>query len=115
MRAHEPNEMDVLPSGASERRSMQETSEAIFRPGGGERWRDPFPMYAALREHDPVHRVPDNGKGEDYYVLSRFDDVFAAAVDAKTFSSASGLTFEYGDMEALGLDSPASQPSLIDF
>ena len=85
---------------------MQEAKEACFQPGGGERWRDPFPMYAALRDHDPVHRVPDNGKGEDYYVLSRFSDVFAAAVDAKTFSSASGLTFEYGDMEALGLDSP---------
>ena len=59
-------------------------------------------MYAALRDHDPVHHVDDNGDGEDYWVLSRFRDVFAAAVDAKTFSSAQGLTFMYGEREALG-------------
>ena len=85
---------------------MPNPDQAVFQPGGGENWRDPFPMYEALREHDPVHRVPDNGEGQDYWVLSRFQDVFAAAVDARTFSSASGLTFSYGDMEKLGLDSP---------
>lgn len=85
---------------------MTDPGEARFVPGGGEGWRDPFSMYAALREHDPVHHVPDNGHGEDYFVLSRFTDVFAAAIDAATFSSASGLTFEYGDMERLGLESP---------
>jgi cytochrome P450 len=85
---------------------MSDPSEAVFQPGGGENWREPWPMYAALREHDPVHRVPDNGRGEDYWVLARFADVFAAAVDAKTFSSASGLTPEYGEMERLGLESP---------
>jgi len=85
---------------------MSSPDQAIFRPGGGEDWRDPFPMYQALRDYDPVHRVPDNGEGQDYWVLSRFQDVFAAAVDAGTFSSASGLTFAYGDMEKLGLESP---------
>ena len=83
---------------------MSDAAGAHFEPLGGERWRDPFSMYRALRDHDPVHRVPDNGDGEDYWVLSRFRDVFAAAVDAKTFSSASGLTFAYGDMASLGLD-----------
>ncbi len=24
---------------------------------GGESWRDPFTMYRALRDHDPVHHV----------------------------------------------------------
>ena len=85
---------------------MNDASAARFVPGGGEDWRNPFPMYAALREQDPVHHVPDNGSGEDYFVLSRFADVFAAAIDAATFSSASGLTFEYGEMERLGLESP---------
>jgi hypothetical protein len=56
-------------------------------------------MYAALRDHDPVHHV-DHG---DYWVLSRFADVFAAARDTATFSSAQGLTFRYGDMDAAGL------------
>jgi cytochrome P450 len=77
-----------------------------FVPGGGDAWRDPFPMYRALREHDPVHRVPDNGAGQDYWVLSRWQDVLAAAIDAETFSSASGLTFHYDEMEKLGLQSP---------
>lgn len=85
---------------------MSDAADAHFEPLGGERWRDPFSMYRALRDHDPVHRVPDNGEGEDYWVLSRFRDVFAAAVDAKTFSSASGLTFAYGDMASLGLEAP---------
>jgi cytochrome P450 len=63
-------------------------------------------MYKALRDRDPVHHVPDNGDGEDYWVLSRFGHVRDAAVDAATFSSASGLTFLYGEMEKLGLESP---------
>ncbi len=85
---------------------MSSENGVKFEPGGGDAWRDPFPMYRALRDHDPVHRVPDNGEGEDYWVLSRWQDVLAAAVDAGTFSSASGLTFHYGEMEKLGLESP---------
>ncbi len=85
---------------------MTEPTLARFEPRSAETWRDPFSMYRALRDHDPVHRVPDNGEGEDYWVLSRFEHVLAAAVDAATFSSASGLTFHYGEMEKLGLESP---------
>ena len=33
---------------------------------------------------------------DDYWVLSRFADVFAAARDTAAFSSAQGLTFHYG-------------------
>ncbi len=84
--------------------SMQ--SQARFEPRGGESWREPFAMYRALRDHDPVHHVADNGEGQDYWVLSRFADVLDAAVDARTFSSASGLTFSYGEMERLGLEAP---------
>jgi cytochrome P450 family 130 len=54
-------------------------------------------MYAALREHDPIHHVKEG----DYWVLSRFGHVFDAARDATTFSSAQGLTFTYGDMDFL--------------
>jgi cytochrome P450 len=80
--------------------------EARFVPRGGETWRDPFGMYAALRDHDPVHHVPDNGEGEDYWVLSRYRDVFDAAVDYETFSSADGLTFTYGEKERIGIEAP---------
>ena len=78
----------------------------IFTPRGGEAWRDPFPMYRALRERDPVHHVEDNGEGQDYWVLSRFAHVHDAAIDAGTYSSASGLTISYDDMQKLGLESP---------
>jgi cytochrome P450 len=71
-----------------------------FVPRGGAGWRDPFTMYAELRDHDPVHHV---ARG-DYWVLSRYDDVFAAARDTATFSSAQGLTFVYDDMQQLGLE-----------
>lgn len=71
-----------------------------FVPRTAESWRDPWPMYASLRERDPAHHVIDG----DYWVLSRFDDVFAAARDTSTFSSAQGLTFHYGERESAGID-----------
>ncbi|GCE36392.1 putative cytochrome P450 hydroxylase [Rhodococcus wratislaviensis] len=65
-------------------------------------------MYAALRDHDPVHHVvPEDAPGNDYWVLSRHTDVYAAARDAETFSSAAGLTTTYGELEKIGLqDNP---------
>jgi cytochrome P450 len=56
-------------------------------------------MYESLRELDPVHHVADG----DYWVLSRFDDVWNAARDTATFSSAEGLTTTYGEREKIGL------------
>ena len=79
-------------------------SDVVFEPRSGESWRDPFPMYKALRDHDPVHRF-ENERGE-FWALSRFKDVFAAAIDAGTFSSAQGLTINYGEMEQFDLESP---------
>lgn len=79
---------------------MTTAADAHFRPRSGPTWADPFGMYAALRDHDPVHHVADG----DYYVLTRFADVFAAARDTETYSSAQGLTFTYGDRELAGLD-----------
>lgn len=85
---------------------MPTPAPAVFEPRSGETWRDPFPMYAALRDHDPVHHVETEDPAADYWVLSRFRDVFAAVVDAATFSSASGLTFGYGEKEKLGIEAP---------
>jgi cytochrome P450 len=81
---------------------MSTPAEAVFTPQGGESWRDPFSMYRALRDHDPVHYVEEG----DYWVLSRFDHIFAAAVDAGTWSSADGLTFTYGEREQLPVEAP---------
>jgi cytochrome P450 len=43
---------------------------------------DPFPTYRALRELDPVRRMPDGS-----VFLSRYDDVLAVYKDPVTFSS----------------------------
>lgn len=65
-------------------------------------------MYQALRDHDPVHHViPPDRPDDDYYVLSRHADIWAAARDHETFSSAQGLTVNYGELELIGLqDNP---------
>lgn len=92
-----------------------------FTLRSGESWRDPFPMYAALRDRDPVHHVvPERCPEEDFYVLTRHADVMAAARDWETYSSARGLTVTYGELERIGLqDNPPlvmlDPPSHTDF
>ena len=66
-----------------------------FQPFGRDTWRDPYPLYRWLRAEDPVHRAPIG-----CWVITRFADVWRAAGDTATFSSAQGLTFEN---EAVGL------------
>ncbi|MBF6210489.1 cytochrome P450 [Nocardia puris] len=78
--------------------------ESAFELRSGESWREPWPMYTWLRDHDPVHHaVPPGRPDQDYYVLSRFADVYDAVRDAETFSSASGITVDYHDLDKLGL------------
>src|SRR5262245_7015969 len=81
------------------RRRRASLSRVAFELRSAETWRDPFPAYTALREHDPVHYAAWG----DFYVLSRFEDVWAAAGDPATFSSARGLTVSYGEVEATGM------------
>src|ERR1700757_644497 len=82
--------------------------EPRFQLATAETWPNPWPMYRALRDHDPVHHVvPEAQPDDDYYVLSRHADVWSAARDHQTFSSAKGLTVNYGDLEMIGLqDNP---------
>jgi cytochrome P450 family 130 len=65
----------------------------LFEPRSGDSWRDPWASYAELREADPVH---DAG---GYWVLSRFEEVYDAARDTATYSSARGLTMTDGEAE----------------
>lgn len=67
--------------------------EPRYELRGGERWRDPYDDYRRLRDDDPVHRVEHPELGT-FWVLSRFSDVFDAARDTETFSSARGLTLD---------------------
>lgn len=74
-------------------------------------WPAPWQMYADLRDHDPVHHViPDGAPDHDYYVLSRHADIWSAAADHETFSSAQGLTVNYGELEMIGL---ADNPPMV--
>ncbi|WP_459972262.1 cytochrome P450 [Mycobacterium sp. MUNTM1] len=87
---------------------MSHGAPVKFQLATADTWPNPWPMYRALRDHDPVHHVvPANHPEDDYYVLSRHADVWAAARDHETYSSAQGLTVNYGDLEMIGLqDNP---------
>jgi cytochrome P450 len=63
---------------------------------------DPYPGYRQLREHDPVHRHKGRGGDSDFYVLSRFADIWDAVRRPTVFSSASGITFR-NEVDELGL------------
>ncbi len=76
----------------------------------GASWADPWPMYSALRDTDPVHHIDTGIPGQDYWVLSRHADVWRAARDHETFSSADGLTVNYGELELIGL---ADNPPMV--
>ncbi|SDK09883.1 hypothetical protein SAMN05428985_102656 [Nocardioides sp. YR527] len=79
---------------------------AAYVPPTGPSWADPWPMYAALREHEPVHHV---ARG-DYWVLTRHDDVYTAVRDHDTFSSTGGLTTAHDELERIGL---ADNPPMV--
>lgn len=87
---------------------MSHDAPVKFQLATADTWSNPWAMYRALRDHDPVHHVvPPNHPEHDYYVLSRHADVWAAARDHETYSSAQGLTVNYGDLEMIGLqDNP---------
>jgi len=55
---------------------------------------DPYPWYHALREHDPVHRMPDGS-----YFITRYDDCETLYKDARTYSSDKKIEFKpkFGD------------------
>jgi cytochrome P450 family 130 len=88
--------------------ALSHSVPAKFQLATADTWAAPWPMYQALRDHDPVHHVvPEEHPGNDYYVLSRHADIFTAARDHETFSSAEGLTVNYGELDMIGLrDNP---------
>jgi len=66
---------------------------------GGEAWRDPYSSYKFLRDNDPVHLVQHSTYG-DFWVLTRFNDVFDAVRNPEVFCSSQGLTPDKNAMEA---------------
>ena len=55
---------------------------------------NPYPYYHALREYDPVHRMPDGS-----YIVTRYDDCETLYKDARTYSSDKKIEFKpkFGD------------------
>jgi cytochrome P450 len=49
---------------------------------------DPYPTYRALRQFDPVHRMPDGS-----YFLTRYDDCLSVYRDTETWSSDKKIDF----------------------
>lgn len=58
---------------------------------------DPYPTYKALREQDPVHYNADL----DLWFLTKWDDVFGAFRDFKSFINTGATSLEKGSTEAL--------------
>ncbi len=90
--------------------TLSHDTPARFQLTTAATWPNPWPMYRALRDHDPVHHVVPDNPDRDYYVLSRHADIFTAARDHETFSSAQGLTVNYGELELMGL---ADNPPMV--
>jgi cytochrome P450 len=71
----------------------------LYDPYDAATLHDPYPAYRRLRDEAPVYHQEER----NFWVLSRFSDVFAAVTDSATFSSAQGLTFEPDEILKLGL------------
>ena len=79
-----------------------------FRLATAETWADPWPMYRALRDHDPVHHVvpPEQARRR----LLRADPArrhLGGRARPRDVLLGKGLTVNYGDLEMIGLkDNP---------
>jgi cytochrome P450 len=81
-----------------------------YDPFSVEVQRDPYPHYAALREHAPVYRL----EGPGFYVVSRYEDVMFVLKHPELFSSRamqmmmlSGMGMGIQSMGGAGLDPAA--------
>src|SRR5688572_19091290 len=91
--------------------TLSHNSPVRFQLRDADTWASPWEEYKALRDHDPVHHVIPKGRPDhDYYVLSRHADIWAAARNHETFSSAQGLTVNYGELDLIGL---ADNPPMV--
>ncbi len=74
-----------------------------YDPWSPEVLEDPYPHYAWLREHSPVHHVEEH----DIWVVSRYADLVSAVRNVGVFSSNQGNSYERRPVPMLvGLDPP---------
>jgi cytochrome P450 len=85
--------VEVTPRMAPER--AREIAQSLdLRALPPDFYANPFPVYAALREHEPVRRMPDGS-----WFLTRYADLVAVYRDAHGFSSDKKVEFtpKYGE------------------
>jgi cytochrome P450 len=84
-----PSHLETLGAAAAEH-SVPGAAAAAFdlKKLSGKFLEDPYPTYHALRQFDPVHRMPDGS-----YFLTRYDDCLAVYRDTETWSSDKKLDF----------------------
>lgn len=82
----------ITPSMAPER-AREIAASLDLRVLPADFYANPYPVYAWLREHEPVRRMPDGS-----YFLTRYADIVAVYRDAQTFSSDKKVEFtpKYG-------------------
>ncbi len=81
-----------------------EISGAGYDPFAAEVIADPFPHYAELRDHCPVHRF--DGYTHPLYTATRYDDVVELLTTVETWSSRWGQMPTYEDRGCLFSDPP---------
>jgi cytochrome P450 len=69
-----------------------------YNPFSYEIHEDPYPVYRRLRDEAPAYYNEEH----DFWALSRFEDIWRAFADWKTFSSAGGVSLE--DTSAISPD-----------
>ena len=70
------------------------TDPLFYDPFSSEVQRDPYPYYAALREHAPVFRV----ESSEAWAISRYEDVHHVLTNPEIFSSSALQTFLAGGL-----------------
>ncbi|MGB5705118.1 MAG: cytochrome P450 [Polyangiales bacterium] len=73
--------------------------DPIYDPFNPEVIANPYPFYERLRDEHPVHY----NERMNFYVLSRYDDIFHALRKPQIFSSAQGLTPAKDEISQLGI------------
>lgn len=76
---------------------------AVFDPLDPTFLADPYPAYRRLRDEEPVHHHPKDHRAPQFWVLSRFEDIWASVRRPEVFSSAEGVTFFRDEIGQLGL------------
>ena len=70
---------------------------------------NPFPTYTELRNYGPIYKDDT----QEYYVVSRYDDVKKIALDTKNFSSSKGILMARDGDGQLIVDASTFPPSII--